>query len=844
MQRVWRWLKRVNAFRIGLFSGLFFAALQVLQIAGRADVPILTKMEQALVDLQFRQRVKLNPQQTSGRVVIAAVDEAAIAKFGRFPWDRRVIASLIDKLNEQSVTGIGFDMSFSDEDLGARFAGAKRYRKRFEDISLASPRNRSSVEHFGEAESDIAGAASAVQSLARRLSGDPVYQAARGRLDDGHQKLADSRKLFEELIKQHEEYAAELDHDLGGLDPDQVMGESVARAAGKTVIGWVALTQGEMTLSEAEAEEHVKRIERSQIHAPEYRERLVDGGERVTPSPKTWVKEYAGLRAPLLPIAKGAQWFGYFNALPDADGVIRHAALVLQVRGRYFPSLDTALTAIALGVKPQDVTPVTTNATDGEILEVDFGGKRKVPTDARGLMEINYFGKDQSFENLSIADIMDGKYDGKLKDKMVLIGATAQGTFDQRVTPLNKITAGIETHANAVETILSQRYLRRGPVLEAFEVVFLFALALMFAFLFAKVKVQYALPLVAVSAAVVWAGATAAFWSGYHVFAALPLVELGAMFVLVTVYRYATEERDKRQLRKAFQLYLNPEVMEEMLEDPAALQLGGKDAEATVMFADIRGFTTISEQLSPQNVVHLMNEIFSPMTDNIFEKRGTLDKYIGDCVMAFFGAPVQTELHAANGCDAALLMVETLGRLREKWHIEEPDLPDVDVGIGLNSGHMVVGNMGSHQRFNYTVMGDNVNLASRIESLNKEYGTRILVSEPTLAAARKGLKDEAAYTVRELDSVRVKGKKEPVRLFELRRRGQATTEELPLLSGYAEALALYRTQKFGEAGVMFESLLTRFPGDGPCTLFVRRCEEMMQNPPGREWDGVFKMEHK
>src|SRR5207302_5127699 len=222
------------------------------------------------------------------------------------------------------------------------------------------------------------------------------------------------------------------------------------------------------------------------------------------------------------------------------------------------------------------------------------------------------------------------------------------------------LVPGIETHANTIETILSRRYLVRGPLVQTVEIAVLFGMALLFALFFSKVKVNYSLPLLCVSTTLVWAAVTLAFWAGYNTFAALPLLELAAMFVLVTVYRYWTEERDKRQLRKAFQLYLNPEVMEEMLEDPAALQLGGKDAEATVLFADIRGFTTISEQLTPQSLVHLMNEIFSPMTDNIFEKRGTLDKYIGDCVMAFVGAPVQTELHAANGCDAALLMVETL----------------------------------------------------------------------------------------------------------------------------------------------------------------------------------------
>ena len=846
MLRFWRWLKHVNAFRIGLFTGLLFAALQIVDTAGRGEIPLLTKMEKALVDLRFKQRVDWKPPTTSGRIVVAAVDEAAIARFGRFPWDRRVMAGLIDKLDAQGATAIGFDMSFSDEDLGAKFAGAKRYRKRFEDISLASPQNRSAVEHFSEAESDLAGAASALSGLAHKLKpgAEPIYQAARGRLDDGHQKLADSRKTFEDLVKQHEEYAAELDHDLGGEDPDVVMGAAVTRAAKKTVIGWVALTQGEMNLTDSEAEEHLKRIERSRIHAPEFREPLVAGGERVTPVQKSWIKQYAGLRAPLVPIAKGGQWFGYFNTLPDADGVIRHAALSLQLRGRYFPSLDAALIAIALGVKPQDITPITTNAQDGEILAVDFGGKRMVPTDARGLMEINYFGKDQTFQNYSIADIMDGKYDGKIKDKIVLIGATAQGTFDQRVTPLNKITAGIETHANAVETVLSQHYLLRGPVVQAFEIVFLLALAFAFALAFSKVKVQYALPVVAVSGIAIWAGATAAFWGGYDVFAALPLVELGAMFVLVTVYRYATEERDKRQLRKAFQLYLNPEVMEEMLEDPQALQLGGRETEMSVLFGDIRGFTTISEKLSPQAVVHLMNEIFSPMTDDIFEKRGTLDKYIGDAVMAFFGAPVQTGLHAANACDAALSMLATLDRLREQWRIDDPDMPSVDIGIGVNSGPMVVGNMGSHQRFNYTVMGDNVNLASRIEGLNKQYGTRILVSEQTLVTAREGLQDDAAYVVRELDAVRVKGKKEPVRLFELRRRGLPLTEEIPLLDGYAEGLALYRAQKFSVARLQFESLLERFPGDGPSTLFIRRCDEMLASPPGQNWDGVSKMEHK
>ncbi len=846
MRRLGAFITRVTAFRIGLFTGLFFAAIHVLELAGRADVPLLTRMEGALTDLRFLQRTQLKGGEPSGDVVVAAIDEAAIAKFGRFPWDRRVIASLIDKLDAAGAKAIGFDMSFSDEDLGGQFAGAKRYRKRFEDISLAAPRNRAAVERFDEAESAVAGAASALQLLNRKVSPDlePIYQTAKGRLADGAQKLSASRETFDSLVKQHEAFGAELDQDLGGQDPDGVMSEAVARAAYKVVLGVVMLTAPEMRdLKPPDLVEELRRLSPMQIHPPEWRES--PDSTMATPVKLTWAKQYAGVRVPLAPLLRSARWIGFFNNLPDFDGVIRHTALTVRVGDRYFPSLDASLAAIALGLSPQDIVPITQTPEEGALLEsVDFGGKVRVPVDGRGLMAINYLGRDRTFENFSVADIMNGRKDHELKGKVVLVGATAQGTFDQRVTPLEKITSGVEMHANAVDNILSGRSLRRGLAVDLGEVGFAVVLALLFALIFARVRVRNALPALAGSAALVWIGASAAFWWGYEVFVALPLAELGSMFVLVTVFRYATEEKSKRQLRKAFQLYLNPEVMEEMLLTPESLQLGGKEMDLTVMFSDIRGFTGIAEKLSPTALVRLLNEYLSPMTEIVLRRRGTIDKYIGDAVMAFFGAPVQTGMHAANACDTALEMIETLRRLREKWRIEEPAWPEVDIGIGVHSGPMVVGNMGSEQRFSYTVMGDNVNLASRLEGLNREYGTHVLITEQTLNAARKGLNDASAYTARELDSVRVKGRLEPVRIFELRRRGPPPTEELPLLSGYAQGLALYREGQFAEARLQFESLLERFAGDGPSALLRARCDRLLATPKKERWEGVFSMDHK
>ena len=843
MGRFSSFVTRVSAYRIALVIGLFFAAVHLWEVAARDELPLIGKLESGLKDLKFRHRGRI---EHSGRVVVAAIDEASVARFGRWPWDRRVIASLVDKLTSEGAAAVAFDMSFSDQDLGGRFAGAKRFRARFEDLSLAVGKGRAAVDGFLRVDTDIAGAASALSGLNGKVSpeGEPFYKVARGRLEDGKSKVADTKAQLEALVKEHAAYAAELDQDVEGLDPDQALARALQKN-GKATVGFVALVASDLrAFTDAEIEENIARIGRGAIAQPKFEYEVSAGVTRSKPMANNAIKQYAGLRAPMPPIAKVAPHFGFFNVLPDQDGVIRSTALAIQSRGRYFPSLDVMAVATVLGVPTREIEPITSDDEVGLLAGVRVG-KLFVPTDHRGLLRVNYYGGDGTFVNHAIADIIDGKTPaGALKDKIVLIGATAQGTFDQRVTPFQKITAGVETHASAIENMLQGTYLKRTSAIEALEVAALVLFALGFGFIFARVRATQGLLVAAFSAVLIYLVDYGLFRANYDVIGALPLLEMGTMFVLVTVYRYATEEKDKRQLRKAFQLYLNPEVMEEMLKQPERLQLGGQERELTVLFSDIRGFTTFSEKLSPQGLVHLLNEYLSPMTDIVFNYKGTLDKYIGDAVMAFFGAPLPNDKHALTCCDAALEMMSTLRRLREKWRIEDPSIPEVDIGIGINSGPMVVGNMGSSQRFNYTVMGDNVNTGSRLEGLNKEYGTHILISEATYLAAQKSAEGDKQLVVRELDAVRMKGKKEPVKVFELRGRGATPSADKPLLESYARGLALYRDQKFATARLSFEECLEGAPGDGPAHLMLARCDEMTNAPPGEGWDGVFSMTHK
>jgi adenylate cyclase len=310
------------------------------------------------------------------------------------------------------------------------------------------------------------------------------------------------------------------------------------------------------------------------------------------------------------------------------------------------------------------------------------------------------------------------------------------------------------------------------------------------------------------------------------------------MFLTATTYRFFSEERAKRKARESFSRFLAPAIVDEVLGREGSLQLGGEKRELTALFADIRGFTTISERLDPPRLLELLNQYLTPMTDIIVSRhQGTLDKYMGDAIMAFWGAPQPQPDHALRACRAALDMLDDLERLRRGWH--QAGLPDIDIGIGLNTGAMSVGFVGSQDRFyNYTILGDAVNLASRLEGANKFYGTRIIIGPNTYDQVRERV------VARQLDLVRVKGKLEPVRIYELLGLGPASAADAAFLEAFGWGHGAWLAQRWEEAMVHFREADRLRGGDECSRLYLARCERMRREPPGPDWDGAYTMESK
>lgn len=541
----------------------------------------------------------------------------------------------------------------------------------------------------------------------------------------------------------------------------------------------------------------------------------------------------APVARPNLPnLTAAARELGYFNFLPDPDGACRRVPLAIRFGTRIALPLSLAM----LRVYHPEAPAVIRFAEFG--VESVRVGSETVPVAEDGQLLVNFRGPGKTFRHIPAAQVLAGQVPSEtFRDKLVLVGVTATALADVRVTPFDGTFPGVEIHANVLDNILRHDFIEQPKWIVVVEIAVILVSVLVLG-----IVLHYARGVSgAVAAAMLLAGYLT--WSqwlfvsrGLPLSLVYPLLAIALTYVAISVQHYVVEEGEKRKIRNAFGLYLSPSLARMVSERPAMLTLGGDKRELTVMFSDIRGFTTMSEQMEPEELVELVNEFLGAMTDVIFAYDGTLDKYIGDAIMAVWGAPIPQADHAARACRAALGMVSRLHQLDNEWRLR--GRPQLEVGIGLNTGPMVVGNMGSARRLSYTVIGDNVNLGSRLEGLNKLYGSSIIASEATVRAAGDIL------IARELDLVRVKGKLQPVRIFEILELASEGQHWARLVDRFDAGIRAYRQRRWHDALAEFGAVLEERPDDGPAILYLERCRTMLATPPEPDWDGVTVMDAK
>lgn len=548
-------------------------------------------------------------------------------------------------------------------------------------------------------------------------------------------------------------------------------------------------------------------------------QKAIDENGRVVFTSSLHFTENAGETRVTLPIyvlAHGAS--GYHNVMPDRDSVLR----------RFTPATDGTSSfplAILQMYKPES-------------------GAKNQPNETR---LIAYTGRPGSYRTLSFADVLAGKFEpAAIEGKIVIVGGTAPILQDMQNTPTSENPmSGVEINANIVQQLLEGKSLaEQGKLMLLLE---LLILALFGSLLLLMLPLWGMGAIIAIVLFLIPAAGFGMYQSGlvmniiYPEFAWI-LTSLG-----VLGYRNETEIRAKREIKKAFSHYVSPIIVDELAKNPELLKLGGKRQKISVMFSDIVGFTTLAEKLSPEDTVALLNDYLTSMTEVVFAYHGTLDKYQGDAIMALFGAPLDDPHHAVNAVATALGMRKALTVLHEKWNVLpafsfKDELTRLDFRVGIATGPAVVGNVGSEKRFDYTAIGDIVNLGSRLESVNKKYGTHVLVDKETFTAITE---NHNPFVFRKLDTVRVKGKQQETEIFEVMAFSETVTAETAsMLDDFENGRLLYTQRNFLEAKQYFEAALGRMPNDSPSRIYLNRCNFFIRKPPEREWSSVVNLEEK
>ncbi len=734
-------------------------------------------------DLVYRVESKLldfrfhsrGAEKPTGKVGILAIDERSLTEFGSFPFPRKFYAQAFDNLKKLGVAWIGFDAIYA-EPQEARLSDAK-------DIIATLAQGRSNRASM-----------TAIENMLKHSPSDQIF--------------ADAIRRFQNVV---------LGYFFFGIP-----------------------SEAEFNLGDGPRYAGLETMLSSEIFGV-----VMPDGKTLADYPN--LSKAYGLRSNVPVIADASPHFAYFGNDADDDAINRWVTLVANVDGHLMPSLALKTVAeymnrdIVVFFDDFGVETISLFNRDDESDEI------KIPVDPAGVGRIlvNHRGPGRSsFHHYSLADAYRNSFSPEeqksLQGAVLLLGATATGTNDMRPNPFDPSIDGVENHAAVVDNIIAGDYLRRPVSIYETELMIVLAVGLLFA------------PLMIFGRALLSGFAVIAFAVGYYyfdkyvwfgqgtwAFMAVPAFEIGTMFISTMIYKYMTEEREKKKVKGAFQHYLSPDVINQVLDDPEALKLGGERKELTVYFSDVRGFTTISESLSPEKLVEFMNEYFTPMTDAILKSGGTLDKYIGDAIMAFWGAPLPLPDQADRAAAVAIEHLRRLDVLRET--MAKKGFPKPDIGIGLNTGPMSVGNMGSQDRFTYTVMGDAVNLGARLEGSTKEYGVKIIISKNTMERLTPG-----RFYTRDLDDIRVKGKNEPIKVFELMRPDLLPRPDMmtDLIGHFERGRSFYLQQKWAEAEKEFLTCLNIRLNDGPSNLYLERITEFRKHGPGENWNGVYTFTHK
>jgi adenylate cyclase len=732
-------------------------------------------IESTLLDYRLKLRGPVKP---SEKVGILAVDEKTIAQFGRWPFSRRYYAQAFANLKKMGVKWIGFDAIFSEPERssGEDFAPLFQTLK----VDGRSLTIKAQVDRYTE--------------MMRVSPADLAFQKS----------VAD----FENIVLGYTYFASSKEYQLNGLNKNQPLPLLEEMAAASQIMA---------DLPTGRKLEQYSQVSTAFAHLPN------------TPE-----------------ITAAAKHFAFFSNNADSDAINRWITLVAQAEGKLMPSLALKTAAEYLDREIFVVFDEFGVETIALVNRQNPEDVLDIPIDFRGAgrMLLNPLGPLRSFHHYSLADAYNDSFSAnerkRLKDSVLLLGGTAIGTNDIRPNAFDVAIDGVENHAAAMDNIISQNFLKRPVAIFKTELLIILGVGLLFA------------PLMIFSEALLSGVAVVIFLIGYYyvdkyfwfgrgtwTFIAVPCLEIIAMFILTTVYKYMTEEAERKKLKGAFQHYLSPEVIHQMLEHPEELHLGGVRRELTVLFSDVRGFTTISESLSPEKLCELMNDYFTPMTSLILRSGGVLDKYIGDAIMAFWGAPVPLPNNADIAAQVALDMLAALERVQEDF--KRKRLPIIEIGIGINTGPMSVGNMGSDERFTYTVMGDAVNLGSRLEGLTKDYGIQIMISEYTYRMLSSG-----RFFTRDIDDIRVKGKHEPVHVFELMRPdSMRSTQELSsFIQSFNAGRKAYKAKDWQSALQHFEKCRSMSAKDLPSGIYIERCSNFLASPPAADWDGIYTFTHK